>query len=450
MTLKLFGGAKMVTGTNYLLESQGEKILIDCGLYQGSHYCERKNFEPFGYDPKEIKAVFITHAHIDHTGRLPKLYKHGFRGTVYSTPPTKDFAREMLLDSEDILRREAEREKVGPLYGIEDVEGLMKLWEGVDYDKSFKVGELKVTFKNAGHILGSSSILIEAEDKKVIFSGDLGNREPSLIKEWEPLDIPVDYCFIESTYGNRLHKDFEKREEILEDVIEDMVKAGGVLMVPAFAMERIQALLYQLNELVENGRIPRVPVFLDSPLAIKLTAVYKWHERYFSDKAWEMIGEDKTLFNFPGLKLSFTREESQAIKNVPPPKIIIAGSGMSQGGRIIFHEKEYLSGPKNTILFIGYQSAGSLGRQILEGAKTVRILGEDVPVKCKVVHISGYSAHADQKRLLEWLKPMRNYLKKVFVVQGDPESSETLASLVQDQLAIETYIPSEGEEVVLK
>jgi len=450
MTLKFFGGAGMVTGANYLLESNGEKILIDCGLHQGSHYCERKNFEPFGYDPKEIKAVLITHAHIDHTGRLPKLYKEGFRGNVYSTPPTKDFAREMLLDSEDILRRESEREKVEPLYSAEDVDGLMRLWEGVDYGQPFNKAGFKVTLVNSGHILGSSSIIIEAENKMVVFSGDLGNRKPPLIKEWEPLEISADYCLIESAYGDRLHGDLERREEILEDVIEDTIKAGGVLMVPAFAMERIQALLYQLNELVENNRIPRVPVFVDSPLAIKLTAVYKWYESYFHDEAWKMVGKDKSLFSFPGLNLSYTKEESQAIKNVPSPKIIIAGSGMSHGGRIMFHEKEYLKDPKSTILFIGYQAAGSLGRQILEGAKAVKILGEEVSVRCRVVNISGYSAHADQERLLDWLRPMKETLKKVFVVQGDLDASEKFASIVQDQLAIQTYVPSEGEEIVLK
>ncbi len=439
----------MVTGANYLLESQGEKIIIDCGLNQGSHYCERKNFDDFQYDPREIKAVLVTHAHIDHTGRLPKLYRDGFRGTVYSTAPTKDFARELLLDSEDILRRESERENIRPLYTTQDVEGVMKLWEGIEYGKLFNIGPFKVTPMNSGHILGSSSYIIEAENKTIVFSGDIGNRKPPLIKEWEPMNIRADYCLIESAYGDRLHDDFDRREEILEDVIESAVKAGGVLMIPAFAMERVQALLYQLNELVENGRIPRVPVFVDCSLAIKLTAVYKWHERYFNDEAGRMVGKDKSLFSFPGLTVSYTKEDSQAIKNVPSPKVIIAGSGMSQGGRILFHEKEYLRDPKSTILFVGYQTAGSLGRRILEGAKSVKILGEEVPIRCKVAQISGYSAHADQAGLLEWLMPMRTTLKKVFVVQGDLGASDTFASLIRDRLAIETSVPSEGEGVVL-
>src|SRR3989344_4131117 len=450
MKLKFFGGAKMVTGANYLLESSGEKIVIDCGLHQGSNYCERHNFNPFGYDPKEIKAVFVTHAHIDHTGRLPKLYKDGFRGVIYSTPPTKDFAREHLLDSEDILRREAEREKREPLYTAEDVDNMMKLWESVDYKESVQVGPFQVKPLNSGHVLGSASFVIEAEGKTIIFSGDLGNSNPPLIKEWEPITTPVDYCLIESAYGDRIHEDVDKRKELLEDVIEETIKAGGVLIVPAFALERIQGLLYQLNELIENGRIPKLPVYVDSPLAIKLTAVYKWHERYFNDEAWKLVSNDKSVFKFPGTKAFFTKEESIAIKKVPSPKIIIAGSGMSQGGRILFHEKEYLPDRKSTILFVGYQSAGSLGRRILDGAKSVRILGEEVPVNARVVHISGYSAHADQERLLGWLTPMRSTLKKVFVVQGDPDVSEKFASLVQDKFAVEAVVPSEGEEVVLE
>lgn len=440
----------MVTGANYLLESKGEKIIIDCGLHQGSNYAERQNFEPFAYDPKEIKAVFITHAHIDHTGHLPKLYRDGFRGTIYSTIPTKDFARELLLDSEDILRREAEREKREPLYNAHDVDNVMKIWKGVSYKESVQAGPFKVTFLNAGHVLGSASFIIEAEGKTVIFSGDLGNSNPPLIREWEPITAPVDYCLIESTYGDRIHEDMDKRKELLEDVIEETIRAGGTVIIPAFALERIQALLYQLNELVENGRIPRLPVYVDSPLAIKLTAVYKWHERYFNDEAWKLVSKDKSLFSFPGLKLSFTKEESMAIKKVPSPKIIIAGSGMSQGGRILFHEKEYLPDPKSTILFIGYQAAGTLGRRILEGAKTVRILGQEVVVNARAVGISGYSAHADQGRLLKWLGPMKTTLKKVFVVQGDPDASEKFAAMVQDKLAIQTYVPSEGEEVVLE
>lgn len=450
MKLTFFGGAGIVTGANYLLESaSGDKILIDCGLIQSGRSSDKDNLAPFAYDLKDIKGVLVTHAHIDHTGRLPKLYKEGYRGPVYSTPPTRDFARELLLDSEDILSREAEREKREPMYSDKDVFGIISLWKGLEYNTTLGIGNFSVTLVNSGHILGSSSIVIEGDGKTIVFSGDLGNVNPALIKEWTPLHVPAAYCLVESAYGDRLHEDLEKRENLLEDVVEDAVKAGGVLMIPAFALERIQTLLYHLDKLVENGRIPRVPVFVDSPLAIKLTAVYEKYLNYFNTEADKMIGSGK-FFDFPGLKLTMTTEESRAIKNVPVPKVIIAGSGMSQGGRILFHEKEYLPDPKSTILFVGYQAVGSLGRQILEGAKSVRIMGEEVLVRCRVAHIPGYSAHADQKGLIDWVRPMKETLKKVFVVQGDQEASQALAVMIKDKLAILAEVPSAGEEVVLE
>lgn len=440
----------MVTGASYLLEEGGDKILVDCGLHQGSNFCERHNFEPFPYNPKEVSAVFITHAHIDHTGLLPKLYKDGFRGKIYSTPPTKDFARELLLDSEDILAREAEREGKPVIYLAKDIKAMMPHWQVTHYYNPIKVSGFKVTLRNSGHILGSSSIYVERDGKRVVFSGDLGNYNPPLIKESDHLEPPADYCLIESAYGDRLHPKEEEEEDTLEDVIEDTVKAGGALLIPAFAMERTQKLLFEINELVEGNRIPKIPIFLDSPLAIKLTAVYKWHENYFNKEAKRLMAkENDALFSFPGLKLAFTTEESKAINDVSPPKIIIAGSGMSQGGRILHHERRYLSDSKSTILFVGFQVEGSLGRRIEDGMKSVKIFDEEVEVKCRVKSLSSYSAHADQKKLLEWLSPGRKFLKKVFVVQGEQTASEVLATKIKDELAIEAQVPSLAEGVVL-
>ena len=441
MKLTFYGGAKMVTGANYLLESGGQKILIDCGLHQGNRFCEKLNFELFPYDPKEISAVFITHAHIDHTGLLPKLVKGGFRGRVYSTPPTKDFAELLLLDSEHILMEDAEHLGVPPLYGVREIEELMARWEGVDYHNPINLEKFKITFYNAGHILGSSSIKIESEGKKILFSGDLGNSPTPLIGAREEIPDGIDYCLIESTYGDRVHEDRPKRKELLEDIIEDAVKEGGVLMIPAFAMERTQELLFELNELTENGRIPSVPVFLDSPLAIKLTEVYKKYENYFNSEARELIKTGDAIFNFPGLKKTLTTDESKTINDVPPPKIIIAGSGMSTAGRILHHEKRYLPDPKSTLLIIGYQGYGSLGRKILDGEKTVRIHKEDVAVNCRIVSIGGYSAHADQPQLLKWLEPMRHSLKKVFVVQGEEDAMKIFSQKLKDELAIDADIP---------
>jgi metallo-beta-lactamase family protein len=460
MKLTFHGGVGEVTGANYLLESpsadsrrkgearsfgaagQATKILVDCGLHQGGRFSEARNWDPFPYDPKEIAAVFITHAHIDHTGLLPKLVKEGFKGKVFSTPPTRDFANLLLLDSEHILFQEAEHHKKPPLYGVREIEELMARWEGVPYHQEIKVGPIKAAFYNAGHILGSSIVKAEVERKIIVFSGDLGNSPSPIIGSTEKFE-EVDYCLVESTHGKSLHK--EEPKGYVEDIIEDTIKAGGVLMIPAFAMERTQKLLYEINELVENGRVPQVPIFLDSPLAIKMTEVYKKYKDYFDAETVKLLMSGDALFEFPGLKKTLTVEESKSINEVNPPKIIIAGSGMSHGGRILHHEKRYLSDPKSTILFIGYQTKNSLGRKILEGEKMVKIHGEEVPVLCRVVSIENYSAHADQRQLLEWLHPMRLALKKVFVVQGEEEASVALAQKIINDLAVYAEIPEPGK-----
>jgi metallo-beta-lactamase family protein len=457
MKLTFCGGARSVTGANYLLESNKTKILIDCGLHQGSNYCERHNFEPFLYDPKEIEAVFITHAHIDHIGRLPKLFRDGFRGKIYSTRPTKDFAELLLLDSEHILKQEAEHHKKPPLYEINDVNEIMKLWEKRSYHEKIKVGGFEIEFYDAGHILGSASILVSCPElvegrlKKIVFSGDLGNVPAPLIKIIEYINN-ADYALIESVYGGRVHEEPEKRKDILEDLIEETMKAGGVLMIPAFALERTQELLFELNELVENGRIRQVPIFIDSPLAIRLTAVYQKYStdtNYFNKQAIDLIKGGDAIFNFPELKMTLTTTQSREIANVPAPKVIIAGAGMSNGGRILHHERRYLSSPESTILFAGYQTKGSLGRLILDGAKIVKIFSEEVLVRCRVKIISGYSAHADQPQLLKWLGAMRGHLKEVFMVQGEEDQAAVLAQKARDELAIAARVPVMGESVML-
>ncbi|MFA5098961.1 MAG: MBL fold metallo-hydrolase [Candidatus Paceibacterota bacterium] len=448
MKLKFCGGAKSVTGANYLIN---DSVLVDCGLNQGSNFLEKINFEPFPYDVKNIKAVLITHAHIDHIGRLPQLYKAGFRGDVFSTPPTKDFAEELLLDSENVLGKEARDRNKEPIYDIEDIAGLMRLWKTIEYHKNLKIGELDVEFLNAGHILGSSCISVSSEGKRIIFSGDLGNSPAPFIKDGDKIEN-ADYVLMESAYGDRLHENLESRKELLEDFVEETVKSGGTLMIPAFAMERTQELLFELNELVENGRVPKAPVFVDSPLAIKLTSVYKKYSqdtKYFREEAIDLLKKGDAIFNFPGLRTTLTTEDSKQINNISPPKIIIAGSGMSQGGRILHHEMRYLPDPKSAILFIGYQVGGSLGRRILDGEKWVKIYGEEIPVKCKIRSIAGYSAHADQRQLLDWLRPMRLSAKKVFIVQGEEEGMLVLAQKVRDELALEAVIPSIGEEFML-
>lgn len=449
MRIIFHGAARTVTGANFLLESGRTKLLVDCGLIQGEFCCEDANFHPFPYEPGKISAVFVTHAHLDHIGRLPNLVKEGFEGKIYSTAPTRDLALLSLEDSIYILAEEAERRGRQPLFNEEDVSRLEKYWEVVDYEQELNAGkDISVRLLDAGHILGSSFVEITSQGKTIVITGDIGNpptpllRPPTILKK-------TDFVVMESAYGNRMHEDKERRRDILEDAIEDTVKSGGVVMIPSFAMERTQELLYELNELVEHNRIPRIPIFIDSPLAIKMTEVYKKYPQFYNQEARYLISKGDDLFKFPGLKFTVTTEESKAINDIPPPKIVIAGSGMSQGGRILHHERRYLSDPASLFLVIGYQAAGSLGRRILEGANEVRIFGERVSVRARHKAIGGYSAHADQQGLREWVAAIPTLPKEIFVVQGEEAAALSLAQVIRDELAIKVAVPQLGESFEL-
>lgn len=453
MELTFFGASEEVTGSNYLLETANTKILIDCGLLQGGRFVNPENYQPFPFDAKSIDAVFVTHAHIDHTGKIPKLYKEGFRGAIYSTAPTKDFSEQLLIDSEHLLRRDAMEQHVEPIYSLDDINHSMKLWKEVGYHEKVHLKDFEIEFFDAGHILGSSFIVVTEKEsgKRIAFSGDLGNQPAPLVKDTEQVE-DIDYLLVESTYGDRVHDNPATRKDRLEDVIEDAMRLKGVLLIPAFAMERTQELLYELNSLVEQGRVPGAPVYVDSPLAIKLTALYKKYSQdpmYFDEEAVKEATEGKEFFDFPRLHFTLTTEQSKSINEAPAPKIIIAGSGMSNGGRILHHELRYLPDPNTTILFIGYQAKGTLGRTILDGAKVVRIMGEEVPVRCNMATISGYSAHADQPLLLQWIAPMRRSLKKIFVIHGDVDQMEPFAQKIRDEYAIDAVIPTHGLKVTL-
>ncbi|EKD23915.1 MAG: hypothetical protein ACD_81C00145G0001 [uncultured bacterium] len=453
MELTFFGASEEVTGSNFLLETPNTKILIDCGLIQGGRFVNPENYEPFPYDVKNIDALFVTHAHIDHTGKIPKLYKEGFRGKIYSTSPTKDFAEQLLVDSEHLLYKDSLEQGRAPIYDLNDITATLKMWEGISYHQKIDMKDFSVEFFDAGHILGSAFIVVteKATGKSVAFSGDLGNQPAPLVKDTEQL-ADVDYLLIESTYGDRVHDNPGTRRDRLEDVIEDAMMLNGVLLIPAFAMERTQELLYEMDELVEKGRIPGAPVYVDSPLAIKLTALYKKYSQdpmYFDAEAIEKAKQGGEIFDFPRLRFTLTSEQSKSINEASLPKIIIAGSGMSNGGRILHHELRYLPDPNTTILFIGYQARGTMGRAILDGAPVVRIMGEEIPVRCKMATISGYSAHADQPLLLQWIHPMRQSLKKIFVVHGDVDQMTPFAQKVRDEFAIDTIIPKHGMKVTL-
>jgi len=459
--IQFFGAAQEVTGALYHSRTGNNQFLIDCGLFQGRKFAERRNYKKFPFDASKIDFVLITHAHIDHVGRLPKLIREGFKGKVYTTKGTRDLMRLMLDNSQGLLQREARVLKLKPIYSRADVGKTFNFFEVYEYGKKFKPAEnVTVRFQDAGHILGSSVIELwlagekrrvksKSKEIKIVFTGDLGNyptpllRAPVIIKE-------ADYLIIESAYGDRVHEFVKKRKDLLEDVIEETIVRNGVLMIPTFAVERTQVLLSELNELVENGRIPRIPVFLDSPLAIKATAVYRKNRQYFNKKTTRLIYSGDEIFRFPGLKFTLTADESKAINKVNPPKIIIAGSGNSEGGRILHHELRYLSDPASTILIVGYQVAGSLGRRLLEGVKTVKIFGRRVPVRARVAHIGSYSGHADRNHLLKFVKPMRSSLKRVFVVQGEKKSAKSFAKLVEDSFAISTIVPVLGMEFALE
>lgn len=448
MKLSFLGGAGVVTGANYLLETATTKVLVDCGLFQGGREAAGWNERPFRYDPKTIAAVFITHGHLDHTGRLPKLYKEGFRGRVISTPPTRDIAEIVLADSEEMMHHGRDRREQPPLFTKDDLRGVLGLFELTPYKQKGRVGDIEFTLQDAGHILGSMMVELYVEGKKLLFTGDLGNS-PSPLLQPTAIEERADYVIIESAYAGRTHEHAEQRLGILERVVERTVKQNGVLLIPAFAVERTQELLYDLNVLVEDQRIPRIPVFVDSPMAIEVLGVYKQYSDYFSEEGKRRMMRGDALFQFPGLKLTRSREESDAIARVAPPKIIIAGNGMSSGGRIIYHEQRYLPDPKNQLLIVSYQVHGTAGRELSEGAKRVHLAGQDVDVRASVEVFSGYSGHADHQQLLSFLGDLAQPVRHVYAVQGEREGAEALVQEVRDRLGIPASVPQDGESVEL-
>ncbi len=454
MKLHFYGGAGEVTGVKYLLETKNGKqkdikILVDCGILQGGPKELEENLKNFSFNPSEINFLLITHAHIDHVGLVPKLYRDGFRGKIFATAPTKDLMELVLYDSQQIWEREARKRNEELLYSYRDVSEVLKLVEVIEYNRKRKIAEnIWIRFNDAGHMLGSAIIEVWSENKKIVFSGDLGNSPSPLLNP--PAKIKeADYILVESTYGDRNHENREERRGILENIIEETYKNKGVLMIPAFAVERTQELLYEFNDLVTNCRVPEVPIFIDSPLAIKATQIYKSYPEYFNEEARKLILSGDDLFRFPGLKYTQEVEDSKLINIVAPPKIIIAGSGMSTAGRILFHEKLYLPDPHSCLLITNFQVKGSLGRQIVDGAKEVNILDTVIPIRAKIIKIDGYSSHADRKAIFSWLENYKKPIKHIWAVQGEREVAESLVQLIKDHLGISASVPRWGEVVEL-
>lgn len=458
------GGAGATTGANFLIEYEGSKFLVDCGLLQGLRHADDWNAAPFPYEPAEIKYLFVTHAHMDHIGRIPKLVKDGFRGEIVSTPQTRAIAEPLLRDAYKIM---ISREKGGVsrhFYEEQHITEAMNLWQVKKYGEVFDFAPgAKVILKDAGHILGSTMFEFEMGDKKIVFTGDLGNSPSPLLRDTEEI-VGADYIVMESVYGDRNHEDRENRREKFKKIIEETIEKGGEVIIPAFSVDRTQIILYELNNMVEDGEIESlpaqgVPVFLDSPLAEKVTNVYRDSTELFNENIQKEIAEGDNIFDFPKLKITSNVRESREIEKVPNPKIVLAGSGMSEGGRVLEHEARALPHPENTILLMGYQPVGTLGRELEEGEKEVELrIGNNesskkqkIKVRARIENVHGYSAHKDSEHLLELVeKADQNHkIKKVFVVMGEPKSSLFLAQRIKDYLGIEAVYPEEGKEYEL-
>jgi metallo-beta-lactamase family protein len=462
MEVRLFGAAKEVTGSCYSVVTADEKILIDCGMFQGSKETVRKNFDNFVFEPKRYDALLLTHAHLDHCGRIPKLVKNGFRGKIYCTNATKELAFIVMTDSAKIAAQDTEHENRHrteqgmpprkPIYNDADVKSAMKLFKTISYDEDIKITKNVIArYYDAGHILGAASVQLEIKEGDKItvlaFSGDIGQSEGIIVRNTEPIK-KADYVFIESTYGDRVHPPIDERKKELLRVINETYNRGGKLMIPSFAVERAQEMLYCIGEFLEDKKMPKMPVYLDSPMAIKATEVFTKFPEYYNDELRHSLKKREDPFHFPELITTQGVEESKAINGVKKPCIIIAGNGMCSAGRIKHHIRNNISDEKNTLLFIGYQAKGSLGYWIKQKEKVIRLLGTQVPVNAQIETIDGFSAHADSLELIKWLDYYAPKPKKVFICHGEIEEQEAFSKHL-DKEGFKNHIPSEGERLEL-
>ena len=473
MKITFLGATKTVTGSNFLVEAAGKKFLVDCGMYQGKAEDEWENSAPFAYDVHEIDFMLLTHAHIDHSGRIPKLYKEGYRNPIYATKATCELCSIMLPDSGHIQEMEIEwknRKRVRkgldpepPLYTAEEATKCLEVFSPIKYDEIIDISDkIHVRFNDAGHMLGSAIIEIWAEEDgkttKAVFTGDLGNNDIPLLSSPTMID-DADYLVMESTYGGRLHNRNDDKAEMFLNIVSETLDKGGTVVIPSFAVGRTQEILYELNNLKDirtdeefrkkYETLMRVPVYVDSPLAISATEIFKNNMDIFDEETQEIMRSGDNPLEFPGLQFTRTAEESKELNEKNESSIIISASGMCEVGRIKHHLKHNLWNPNSTILFVGYQAPGTLGRKIVDGEKKVKIFGEEIAVNARIEYIEGYSGHADQEWLLNFVYSFLRKPKTIFLVHGEPEGQVILKQKLQGTTQIPVIIPEYGEEYEL-
>jgi metallo-beta-lactamase family protein len=460
-TLTFLGAARGVTGSCYLLEQGPTRVLVDCGLFQERKLQER-NWKPFPVEASSLAAVLLTHAHLDHCGLLPKLVREGFRGKIFSTAATAEIARYVLLDSariqeEDAAFKAARHQREGregphpvlPLYTEEDARRTLPLFSAVNYGRPLQAAPgVSAVFLEAGHILGSASVRVEVGGVSVLVSGDVGRWDRPIIRDPAPFE-PADYLLLETTYGGSLHENTAGIEQALAEAVLSTRRAGGNLLIPSFALERAQEVLYYLNRLQAAGRVPHVPVFLDSPMAVEVTEVFLHHPDLFDEDMRRLMLTGSSPFSFPGLTMVRSVEKSKTLNHLRGTAVIVAGSGMCTGGRIKHHLVTNIGRRESTVLFVGYQAEGTLGRAILSGAKQVRIHGQTQRVRARVTRITGFSAHADRGELERWLAPQSRPPRRLFLTHGEPQAAEAFAGAMRARDGWQVSIPEYGEQVQL-
>ena len=469
MKITFLGATKTVTGSNYLIEAAGKKFLVDCGMWQGRRELEEENYEEFEFNPQEIDFMLLTHAHIDHSGRIPKLYNEGFKNKIYAHKATCDLCTLMLPDSGHIQEMEVEwknrkRMRKGetlrdPLYTAEDAVKCLELFEPVKYDEIIDITDsIHVRFNDAGHMLGSSIIEVWVQEngkqEKIVFTGDLGNNDIPLLSEPTMID-DADYLVMESTYGSRKHERTENKAEQFLNIVTETLDKKGTVVIPSFAVGRTQEILYELNKIKENNKdekflkeyetLMKATIYVDSPLAISATEVFKENMDLFDEETQELIAKGDHPLEFPGLKFTITADESKALNESTEPSVIISASGMCDVGRIKHHLKHNLWNPNSTILFVGYQAPGTLGYSIVNGTEKVKIFGEEIAVNARIEYLEGYSGHADQDGLMNFVYSFRNKPKQVFLVHGEENSQEVLKDKIENEAKLPVIISDFGE-----